>query len=114
MRTDHDEAQQRLYTLRWFSRLLRAMTDNGLHNATQAAVLFAIAADPGRSTRRIAEELDISRATATRAIAALVEAGKATNRVDPRDNRLRIVDATKDGNSAIAAITDATGILNNE
>lgn len=89
-------------------RIYQASVAADLHIMRQAAVLATIAQHPGESTSAIAGRLDMSRTAATRSIAALVEADLATNRIDPQDNRLRIVEPTTEGLATLGRILAAT------
>ena len=85
-------------------RVYHASMDADLHVMRQAATLIAIAEQPGDSTAAIAARMSMGRGAATRTIPHLAAAGLVTNRLDPADNRLRIVEPTAAGWAMIANI----------
>lgn len=94
--------------LAMLQRVYAATVDRKLLFTLQAAALASIIRAPGMSTSGLAAALGTSRTAATRSVASLVEAGMVTNRIDPHDNRLRIIEPTATGRDTLEAIVTAT------
>ncbi len=75
---------------------LRAIEESGL-SPTQCKALFVLAAEGGESVKSVAASLDVSLATASRALDALVERKLVSSAEDEADRRIRRVEITAAG-----------------